>query len=702
MDQNIQKSWLKYLVCVLLAGITCAAYAAIANYPYICLDDGFYVLNNTHIQQGFSGKTIRWAFTAFYANNWHPLTWLSHLLDYQFFTLDPAGPHLVNLAFHVTNTILLFLLLEGLTSRIWPAALAALLFGIHPLHVESVAWVSERKDVLSAFFFLLTLLAYARYVELSRAKKRLRWAVYGLTLLLGALGLLSKPMLVTLPGILCLFDYWPLARFQWPLAGPSRKILLGLVLEKIPFIVLAMFCSWLTYHVQNNTGAVKTDLLDPESRRLAHLPVAYGWYVFKVFWPVNLSIYYLLPVKDSSQDELLGILLLVIVTAFAVLRIRKYPWFLVGWFWFVGMLVPVIGLVQVGNQAYADRYTYLPYIGLFIMLAWGIQGLLAKILRPQPAFFAVIALGGILCFWRTTVELRYWRNSIVLFQRAVALEPKNEMAWMLLGDAYENYGNFDKAIECMTRATTVNNQFNTGWYALGHVLAQTGNYTGAISAYQSAIACVWFNGDKAKMYEGLGDAYKALGQDDDAISAYQNSLELFPGEADVQYHLAQCFSESGQPDQAMAYYQDAIHADPDYLNAHLDLAMLLARKGREAEAIPEYRKVIELDTNIVIALNNLAWIRATAADPQLRNGREAVPLAERACERTKFQQAFFIGTLAAAYAEAGRYQDAAAAAKKAHDVALAHGEQTIADRNAQLAKLYQSGQAFHMDAQPSP
>lgn len=703
MGQMTQKRWFKYLICGLLVVITGAAFAPVAHHLFIALDDRAYVVGNGHIQNGFTPASLKWAFTSYYQSNWHPLTWLSHMLDCRLFALDPAGPHLVNLAFHVANTVLLFLLLQQLTAKQWPAAFVALLFGIHPMHVESVVWVAERKDLLSGFFFLLTLLAYARYVELAAAKRPTQWLVYLLALLLFALGLMAKPMLVTLPGILCLLDCWPLRRFQLPFSGQSKSLLLRPVTEKIPFVILAVLSCCVTFYVQNRTGAVKIQALLPVAQRFMHVPAAYGWYVLKLFWPANLSVYYLVW-SDDFDTVVLGILLLLGVTALALWWVRKRPWFLVGWLWFVGMLVPVIGIVQVGNQAYADRYTYLPYIGLFIILAWGIPELLAK--WPLPTRKLILSGGAAViaaaCFWRTEIEVHYWKDGLNLFNRAIAVDPKDEFLWMMLGLEYEDRGNYDKDIECLTQATVLNDNFYLAWQNLGRMRELKSDDAGSIDAYQKAAQRTYFKGDKIKIYNSLGDVLAKTGQYDQAIVSYQNSLELSSSQADVQYKLAQCFTYNGQPDSAIDVYENLLRSHPDNRETQLNLAMLLGSSGRDAEAIPHYQKVIELDTNVVIALNNLAWMLATDSDPHLRNGKEAVALAEHACERTHYQEAFLIGTLAAAYAEAGRYDDAVAAAQKAHDVALAHGQKGIADKNAGLLQLYKSGQPLHMQATPPP
>jgi len=702
MNGVIKNHLLKWLLCFLLAIATLAVFAPVAENNFISLDDMNYVVNNHHIQEGITWSAVKWAFSTFHSSNWHPLTWLSHTIDCRLYGLDPAGPHSTNLVFHVANTVLLFFLLQSLTAKLWPSAFVSLLFAIHPMHVESVAWVSERKDVLSAFFFLLTLLAYARYAELVKEQKRVRWLVYGLALLLFALGLMAKPMLVTLPCVLCLLDFWPLARFQLPLKNQSRSVLRRLAVEKIPFILLAATSCWITFAAQNATGAVKPEADFPLATRLEHIPVAYSWYVLKFVWPSNLSVFYLLKL-DQSMDAVAGaVLLLVVITAFAFMLARKQPWLLVGWLWFVGMLVPVLGLVQVGNQAYADRYSYLPFIGLFIGLAWGITALLAKWPRCKLAVLAGAILVSGACGKLSRDQVHAWKDSQTLFGRALELDPENEEAWALMGLDFMYQGNTDKAIDCMRRATAINDKFNWAWHDLGEFLVYKKDYAGAEHAFQMALSSTWFDGDKKNIYAELGDLLMTTGRYVEAIPDFQNALALAPDQPEIQTELGQCFIRNQQPDQASIAFQNAIRLQPGNAAAHLGLAMTLESTGNNAEAIAHYRKVVELQTNSIIALNNLAWLLATAADARLRNGKDAVPLAEHACQLTQNQQAFLIGTLAAAYAEAGRFDDATATAQKAHDAALASGQKEIADRNEQLMKLYKSGRAFHMNSQTAP
>ncbi|HTR43861.1 MAG TPA: tetratricopeptide repeat protein [Pseudomonadales bacterium] len=703
MNKVRQAQLLKYLICVLLAVITFTAYAFVANCVYVAFDDRNYIIGNFDIQNGFSWHAVKWAFTSFYSNNWHPLTWFSHILDCRLYGLDPAGPHLTNLAIHVTNTVLVFLLFQNITTKLWQSAFVATLFAIHPMHVESVAWVSERKDVLSTFFLLLTLLAYARYVELAAAKKPACWLVYALSLFLFILGLMSKPMLVTLPGILFLLDFWPLRRVQLPLKN-QPKVLRDVFVEKIPFIILAGISCVVTYIAQNTTGAVKSVQDFPLSQRLAHIPVSYEWYLFKIFWPANLSVFYPFRTGDyvPAEDIVFAVLLLAALTAFAVWRARKYPWFIVGWLWFLGTLIPVIGLVQAGNQAYADRYAYIPYIGLSIILAWGLSELLSRWPGQQIILWVITVFVAVACFWRTTVEVRYWKDGFTLLNRTIALDPKDELAWAVLGLEYEVRGNNNKAIDYETQATTLDDQFGWAWLDLGRMLIIKGDYPAAENAFQMALQSDHFVPDRIDSYNNLGDVYVNTGQFAQAIPNYQSSLDLSPNQPLALNGLGLSYVQTQQPDLAITAYQNAIKLNPDFPEAHLSVAMLLAKAGRDSEAISHYRKVVELNTNTVIALNNLAWLLAADSDPKLRNGPEAVSLSQHACELTQYQEAFLIGTLAVAYAEAGRFNEAVTASQKAQDVALAHGQKVVAEQNLKLMQLFKSGKPFHLDTVAPP
>jgi tetratricopeptide (TPR) repeat protein len=398
---------------------------------------------------------------------------------------------------------------------------------------------------------------------------------------------------------------------------------------------------------------------------------------------------------DTILEASLALLLLLVLTALTLATARKYSFLVVGWFWFVGTLVPVIGFIQAGDQAFADRFTYLPYIGLFIMLAWGVPELLARVASRRFILWIGAALVIATCFWRTAVEVQFWKDGPTLFQRAIALDPKDPLVWMYLGGEKSNRGDYDAAIADMSRAVAIDQHAYLAWHELGKLLAHQGNFAPAENAYQAALPDTWFKGDRIEIYNDLGDAFASGGQYDQAIAAYQDALALSSGQPYTQAKIGQCFLQKQAPDQAAAAFQVAINLQPDNAPAQIGLATILQGTGRNSEAVIHYRKALETDTNSVMGLNNLAWILATDSDPALRNGQEAIALADRACRLTQYDQAMLIGTLAAAYAEVGRFDDAVTTAQKARDVALAHGQQDLAGRNDDLLKVYQSHHPFH-------
>ena len=698
MNSAIQKPSSKYVICISLALLTLAAFAGVARDSFISLDDREYIVANPFVRQGLSWAGIKWAFVGFHSGYWIPVTWVSHMLDCQLFGLDPAGHHLVNLGFHMASTVLLFLLLHNLTGRLWPATFVALLFALHPMHVESVAWAAERKDVLSAFFWMLALLCYTKFAATDRSKVTqpagpplITFHVslpYWIALLFFTLGLMAKSMLVTLPFVLLLLDYWPLQRF-------SPSTIKPLLLEKIPFFLLAGLFSCVNALAANVAGAVKPAFQYSLVEKLAHVPVSYVWYLLKFFWPVNLSVFYPLRMDDTALEASLSLLFLLVLTALALAVARKYPFLPFGWFWFLGTLVPVIGFVQAGDQAYADRFTYLPYIGLFIIITWGIPELLARVPYRHLILWAGATLIAAACFWLTTKEVSFWKDGLVLFKRAIALDPKNQMAWMCLATEYSNRGDYNAAIADMNRAIALDKDAFLAWHELGKLLARKGDFSAAETAYQTALPGTWYKGDRIEIYNDLGDAFASAGQYDQAVAAYQDSLALSADQPYTQAKIGQCYLQQQSPGQAAAAFQAAIVLQPDNSPAQLGLATILQGTGRDSEAIVHYRKALETDTNSIMALNNLAWILATDPDPALRNGQEAIALADRACRLTQYDQAMLIGTLAAAYAEAGRLDAAVITAQKACDVALAHGQQDLADRNSELLKVYQSHHPFH-------
>ena len=785
-------------ICLLLALVTVGVYWPVAKQGFINFDDPDYVSSNPRVQAGLTMESIRWAFTSSFSSNWHPLTWLSHMLDCQLYGLRPAGHHITNLLFHIADSLLLFGLLRCLTGALWRSAFAAALFALHPLHVESVAWVSERKDVLSAFFFMLTVWAYARYAGVQSPKSKVQsrgeevqgpksnvqsqgtrntqhasrftfhvFGYYLLSLLLFSLGLMSKPMLVTLPFVLLLLDYWPLSRLQLsslnlPVSATARpSTLLRLVVEKIPFFVLAALSCVVTFLVQQASGAMPALAKSPLDLRLANALVAYARYLGKTFWPSKLAVFY--PYSALNLDSwqvVVAAVLLLTVTVAVVLMGRRRPYLLVGWLWFLGMLVPVIGLVQVGKQSWADRYTYLPHIGLFLIIAWGASALIARWKWPRAISIAVAGLTLAACGVATSQQLSYWRNTKTLFQHAIAVTSGNFVAYTVVGNALIEEGKLPEAIEECRKALEISPEYPEAHNTLGNILAKQEKYDEAIADYRAAVRADpnypdAHNGlssallKKGAFVEAEAEAREALrltpmhlpalfslatalhnqGKLDQAADYYHQILELKPDLYTPRRYLGNIFVAQGKPDQAISEFNMALKIRPQDADTRVVLGVVLLQKDRIDEATAQFLEAAKLQpTNAIVnyqlalihqsrketsaaidcyhkalkaqpdwpeSLNNLAWILAANADATLRNGAEAVALAERACKLTGYKEGIFVGTLAAAYAEAGRFRDAISSAEKAHNLALAAGQKEIAQKNQELLELYRTGRAYH-------
>jgi len=507
----------KYLIILFLVVATLAVYWHATGNGFVNLDDPGYVSGNSRVQAGLTIDNVRWAFTSFEMGNWHPLTWLSHMADCQVYGLNPRGHHFTSIFIHIVNTVLLFLLFARMTGALWRSALVAALFALHPLHVESVAWVAERKDVLSTLFFLLALLAYVRYVERPGLARYL--AVCGAF----ALGLMAKPMLVTLPCVLLLLDYWPLGRWGSPAVGrlsPGQMIL-----EKAPLLAMALISCLVTISAQQAGEAVASLTGIPAWYRLGNALIAYASYVGKTAWPSGLVAIYPLPLQFPAGTLAWSALLLGGVSALAVLLARRAPYLAVGWLWYLGMLVPVIGLVQVGSQAMADRYTYIPLIGLFIMAAWGISELTAgwRLRRGVLTTAAVLSLSWFsVGSWR---QIGYWQDSVTLYTHTLKFTGDNYMAHLDMGNALADQGRLDDAIKHYRRALQLNPALGHARNNLGIVLARQGSAHEALDQFQQALNST---PNDPELHFNMGVVLAGLGRFDEAVRHFAEAVRLRP------------------------------------------------------------------------------------------------------------------------------------------------------------------------------
>jgi Flp pilus assembly protein TadD len=618
-----------------LALVTAVLFSPLLHHDFInYYDDGTYITENAQVTAGLTGPGIIWAFHSGYAANWHPLTWISHMLDCQFYGLNPWGHHLTNLLFHIMNTLLLFLWLSRLTGAFWRSALVAALFAWHPTHVESVAWAAERKDVLSAFFWMLTLLAYTRYAQkvagdkhqLTRTEpapspaNRHLSLYYFLALLFFTCGLMSKPMVVTLPFVLLLIDFWPLNRFQ---PNFSMRTAANLIIEKLPFFALALAGSIITYSVQQAGGAFWSSNVLSLHLRIENALMVYVRYISKIFWPTDLALIYPYPHRWPAMMVIGAALVLAFWSACFLWRARQNPYLFTGWFWYLGTLVPTIGLVQVGVQSMADRYLYLPGIGLFIIVAWTLNDLVTFRPRWHKTVILVCAAGLAGCLVVTEIQISYWQNSLTLLLHTVNVTTDNYAAYNLLGNVLEKSGRKEEALSLFRESVRVQPDFPPGQFNLGMLLLENG-------------------------------------QPDEASNHLAIAAQLMPHDPEVQYDLGLFLRQHGKPQDAASHFQSALEDRPDF---------------------PE-------------ALNELAWIFSTSPDPKLRSGPEAVRLALRACELTQYRHAAFLTTLSTASAEAGRFPDAIIAAQKARDLATIAGQTNIAAQDEELLKLFQAGDPY--------
>ena len=712
---GLNDRWTVPGVCVFLAAITFAAFGQTVHYGFVNYDDNDYVYENLVVQRGLTWEGFRWALTYGDIGHWHPLTWLSHMLDCQLYGLQAGGHHLTNILLHGAAAVLLFLVLRQMTGLLWRSAFVAAVFAIHPLRVESVAWVAERKDVLSAFFFMLTLWAYVRYVR--RPPSMIR---YGTVVLFFALGLLSKNMLVTTPFVLLLLDYWPLNR----LSGFSSQVWVRRVAEKIPLFMLTIGSCVATALVPERLTADRL----PFGLRMENAVVSYVTYLWQMLHPLGLACVYPNPVNYLPIWQVAGALgLLLAISGVAWAFRQTHPCLVVGWLWYLGMMIPVIGVVQISYYAHADRYTYLPQIGLYLLLTWVMADLCAGCHHRRVVLggLSTVILAALICCAHT--QASYWRNdetlwthtlactsgntvgeiylgnalcqkgkvdeAIVHYQRALQIEPNSVKAHIVLGNALLQKGNVDEAIPFYQKALQIEPENSEAHNNLGNALLQKGNLNEAITQFQKALQV---KPDYADACYNLGNALLQKGNVDKAISYYQKALQIEPKSVKAHINLGNAMFQKGNADEAIPHYQTALQIKPENSEAHNNLGNALLQKGKVDEAIVHYQKALQIKPDNVEVQKNLAWVLATCPQASLRNGNKAVELAQRANQLTGDGNPVFLGTLAAAYAEAGRFPEAVATAQRALQVAETQPSTALADTLRSQLKLYQAGIPFHL------
>ncbi len=589
------KSWAA-LICVALGAATLVVFWGARQCQFVNYDDPAYITSNEAIQRGLTVASVRWAFQTGAASNWHPLTWLSHMADVDLYGMEPAGHHLTSILLHTLNGMLLFLILRRMTGALWRSAFVAAVFALHPLRVESVAWVSERKDVLSTLFWMLTVWAYVRYAEEFKVQGSKFKVFYAVSLVFFVFGLMSKPMLVMLPFVLLLLDYWPLARQSRGMAGLAK--------EKIPFVILALASSVVTFLVQRHGGAVSSLTGVPIWARVGNAFISYVRYVQKLFWPAGLSPLYPHPGYWPWWEVAGAVVLLMAVTALVIRRARSQPYLAVGWLWFVGMLAPTIGLVQVGIQSMADRYSYVASVGLLIMLTWGAADRMGAH-RWVLATGAALALGA--CAILTPRQVAYWRTSETLFTHAVEVTDNNYLAYNNLGFDLSNRGEMERAMVNFQKALDINSNYDEAHNNLGYALAALGRDQEATNEYIKALS---LNPKLTEAHNNLGIALGHLGLSDAGLHEFQVALEENPRHAGAHNNLGVALAMRGQLDEAIAQFRLSIVCQENYLSAHSDLGNALAMKGDLVGATQEYEFCLKIDAKDSQVHNNLGNVLA--------------------------------------------------------------------------------------------
>jgi protein O-mannosyl-transferase len=644
---NLSPGWIRFAICAVLIALIWIVFGQTLGHDFVNYDDKTYVYGNSLVSAGLTGSGVAKAFVDVQTNNWHPLTLISHMIDCQIFHLNPGGHHFTNVLLHSIAAVLLFVWLNGMTGTIWRSAFVTALFAIHPLRVESVAWIAERKDVLSAVFFFLTLWAYARYARARSVGRYLTMSI------LFACGLMSKPMLVTTPAVLLLLDYWPFKRLT------DLKSLWRLAIEKIPLFALSIASSMAALALQVQSRSSVGQL--PFAWRAENALVSYVTYIWQIFWPANLAVFYPHPDDRFALWQVaVAAVFLVAVTLLVVKLRRSRPYLFVGWLWYLVMLLPVIGIVEVGLQGHADRYTYLPHIGLYIALTWLVGDLSIslhvgkRVLAPAAAII-VIAFSA--WAWRQTT---YWRNSETLWTHTLTVTKNNDVALTNMGVILKDRGQLDDALTYFQRALAVRSSSEHRHYRLSLAL----------------------------IHDNVGEVLAQKGRMDDAAGSFRQAIELRPDFPDAHYNLGVLLLRKGDYGGAIAQLRTALAIQPNDSGTNTTLANALIQKGLLREAAGHYQKALESEPESQLALNNLAWLLAAGPDDSLRDGARAVDLALKLNRVTHENNLLYVRTLAAAYAEAGQFEKAIETDQRASGLAQVQGQNALAAQIQEEIDLY--------------
>jgi protein O-mannosyl-transferase len=576
-------------ICLALLLVNIGIYEPVRAHDFVNWDDDLYVTANSNVLKGWSWNGLLWAFTTQQAANWHPVTWLSHMTDVKIFGPAPGPHHLVSVALHIVNSILLFVILFEMTGAVGPSAFVAGLFAAHPLHVESVAWISERKDVLSTLFWMLTLWAYTAFV---RERRTIRYVAL---IAFFALGLMTKPMLVTLPFVLLLLDIWPLRRVR--LERGQAQVWLQLFHEKVPLFVLALASSIVTIIVQRESGAVAGLEIIPISLRVNNATLSYVSYIFKMLWPAGLSTFYPYLLSFPVWWAFAAIVGLAGITVMVLYQAPQRPYLLVGWLWYLGTLLPVIGLIQVGGQRMADRYTYIPLIGLFMIVAWGIPDLLRitslRMTTPVTSVVTVAAACVVLvCAMTARAQVRYWKTGETLWKHALTVNNNDARAHNNLGLALAAQGKRVEAITHYREAIRIDPESAEYHFDLGNALREQGRLSDAVTAYTAAVR---INPNEPSFHIGLGAALTQQRRTSEAIAQFSEALRLNSGSADVHNDMGIALGLEGKTQEALLEFQEALRIDSENPRIHYNFAIALEGEGQTAEAVRQFKIALQLD-----------------------------------------------------------------------------------------------------------